>query len=74
MARISMIIPDEELALIDQVASPNRSAFMLAAAREAAARIRRQRLDEEIVRCLDETADEDAVLAAEFAGTAGDGL
>jgi hypothetical protein len=74
MAKISMVIPDEDLALIDAVAEPNRSAFMLAAAKEAALRRHRERLDLEIASCLAETADEDTVLAAEFAGVAGDGL
>jgi hypothetical protein len=74
MPKISMLIPDDDLALIDAVAGPNRSAFMLAAAKEAALRRHRERLDMEITNCLAETADEDRVLAAEFAGVAGDGL
>jgi hypothetical protein len=74
MAKISMVIPDDDLALIDAVAEPNRSAFMLAAAKEAALRRHRELLDTEIASCLAETADEDRTLAAEFAGVAGDGL
>jgi len=73
-AKISMVIPDADLALIDEVAEPNRSAFMLAATKEAALRKHRERLDAEIDRCLDETADEDRRLAADFDGVAGDGL
>jgi DNA-binding FrmR family transcriptional regulator len=74
MARISMVVPDEDLAAIDQVASPNRTAFMIAAAREAVARLHRQRLDAEIARCLAETASDDLELAEEFARTVADGL
>jgi len=74
MAKISMVVPDADLAIIDEVAAPNRTAFMLAAAREAALRIRRERDDVEIARILDESADEDRALLEEFAGTAADGL
>jgi hypothetical protein len=74
MARISMVVPDADLAAIDEVASPSRTAFMIAAAKEAVQRLRRQRLDAEIVRCLAETASDDRVLADEFAETAADGL
>ncbi len=74
MARISMVVPDADLAAIDQVAHPNRSAFMIAAARDAVARLQRERLDAEIAQCLAETADDDLALADEFAGTAADGL
>ena len=74
MARISMVVPDADLAAIDEVASPSRTAFMISAAKDAVARLRRQRLDAEIVRCLAETASDDVALADEFAGTAADGL
>ena len=74
MAKISMVVPDADLALIDQVASPNRTAFMIAAAKAAAVRVLRQREDEEIVRILDESADEDRTLLEEFSGTLADGL
>ena len=73
MAKISMIVPDEDLAAIDAVASPNRTAFMLQAAREAVARLQRQRLNDEIARCLAETAADDVALLDEFAGVAADG-
>ncbi len=74
MAKISMVVPDEDLREIDEVAAPNRTAFMLDAAREAVARLRRQRLDAEIARCLQETADEDVAVLADFSGTNADGL
>ena len=74
MAKISMVVPDEDLAAIDEVASPNRTAFMLEAVREAVARVRRQRLDAEIAACLEETANDDVALLAEFSGLSADGL
>jgi len=74
MAKISMVIPDADLAVIDEVASPNRTAFMLAAAREAALRLRRERDDAEIARILNENAAEDRALLEEFARTLADGL
>jgi len=74
MAKISMVVPDEDLAAIDEVASPNRTAFMLEAVREAVVRVRRQRLDAEIAACLEETANDDVALLAEFSGLSADGL
>lgn len=74
MIRISMLIRDEDLALIDSAAAPNRTAFMVAAAKEAALRIRRQREDEEIAHICAETAGRDRDLAEEFGTTAADGL
>jgi uncharacterized protein (DUF1778 family) len=74
LARISMVIPDEDLALIDAAASPNRTAFMLSAAREAARRVLREREDAELARILDESADEDRALLEEFSGLMADGL
>jgi hypothetical protein len=74
MAKISMLIPDADLALIDEVASPNRTAFMLGAAKEAAARIQRARADAQVARILNESADEDRALLEEFVGTVADGL
>ena len=73
MAKISMVVPDADLALIDEVASPSRTAFMLASARDAALRIQRQRGDAELRRILDECAGEDRGLLEEFAGTLADG-
>jgi uncharacterized protein (DUF1778 family) len=74
MARISMVVPDEDLALIDAAASSNRTAFMLSAAREAARRVLREREDAELARILEESAEEDRVLLGEFSGTLADGL
>ena len=74
MPRISMLLSDEDLAIIDDAAAPNRTAFMVAAAREAAMRIRRARQDAEIETIMRENADHDAALAAEFECTLGDGL
>ncbi len=74
MPRISLLLSDEDLAIIDAAASPNRSAFMVAAAKEVAARIRRAREDEEIARICAEQADEDRELAADWECTLLDGL
>lgn len=74
MAKISLVIPDVELAAIDAVAPSNRTAFMLAAVREAVQRINREREDRDLARILDESAEEDAQLLAEFSGTVADGL
>jgi len=43
-------------------------------AREAAARLTREREDAEVARLLDESAPEDNALLEEFAGTLADGL
>jgi hypothetical protein len=74
MAKISMVVPDEDLLAIDEVATPNRTAFILTAARDAVARLRRERLDVEITLCLAETAEDDKALLSEFAGVAADGI
>ncbi len=73
MAKITMLIPDDDLALIDGVAQTNRTAFMITAAKDTLRR-HRERLDEEIGTCLAQTAAEDRALATEFAEVAGDGL
>jgi hypothetical protein len=69
-----MLLSDEDLAIIDAAAAPNRTAFMVAAAREAAMRIRRARADDEIESIMRENAENDAALAAEFDSTLEDGL
>lgn len=74
MPRISLLVPDDDLDLIDSVATPNRTTFMVAAAREAALRVRRERENRELAAILDASADEDGLLLAEFDGTAADGL
>jgi hypothetical protein len=53
-----MLIPEKELAAIDEVASPNRTAFMIGAAMELVARKRHERLQAEIDACLSETASD----------------
>ena len=74
MPRISLIVPVEDLALIDEVATPNRTAFMVAASREAALRVRREREARELAEILDARADDDRDLLVEFEGTTADGL
>jgi hypothetical protein len=74
MPRISMLLSDEDLAIIDAAAVPNRTAFMVAAAREAAIRIRRARADDEIESIMRDNAEHDAALVAEFDSTLEDGL
>jgi uncharacterized protein (DUF1778 family) len=74
MPRISLLVSDEDLAIIDAAAAPNRTAFMVAAAKDVAHRIRRAREDAEIEAIMRENADDDAALAEEFSGTLGDGL
>ena len=74
MPRISMLLSDEDLAIIDAAASPNRTAFMVAAAKEVALRVRRAREDAEIEAIMRENADHDATLAKEFEPALGDGL
>jgi uncharacterized protein (DUF1778 family) len=71
---ITLRIPADELAAIDAEAGENRTQFMLAAAREAVARLRRERLDAEVGRVLAEDADENLAILAEFAHTMADGL
>ena len=73
MAKISMLVPDDALALIDSVAE-NRSAFMVAAAVQAAQQRRRLLIDEEIAQSCREDAGVASVLEAEFASTLSDGL
>jgi uncharacterized protein (DUF1778 family) len=74
MPRISMLLSDEDLAIIDAAAAPNRTAFMVAAAREAAQRVQRVREDAEIEAIMRENTADDAALAAEFECTLEDGL
>lgn len=74
MPRISMLLSDEDLAIIDAAASPNRTAFMVAAAKEVALRLRRAREDAEIEAIMRENADDDVALVKEFESTLGDGL
>jgi hypothetical protein len=73
MARISMLVPDEALALIDSV-SPNRSAFMVEASVAAAKRRKREIEDAEIADICRSQAAEDRFIAAEFEATVCDGI
>jgi hypothetical protein len=73
MARISMLIPDEALALIDSVSS-NRSAFMIGAAVAEARRRKRELEDAEIASIARGQAVADRVIAAEFDATSSDGI
>ncbi len=73
MPRISLLLSEEDLAIIDAAASPNRTAFMVAAAKEVAARVHRAKLDAEVAAAVAETADEDRKLTAEFDCTLNDG-
>jgi hypothetical protein len=74
MPRISLLVGDEDLAIIDAASRPNRTAFMVAAAKEVALRVQRARDDDEVARICRENADEDRKLAAEFDCTLSDGL
>jgi uncharacterized protein (DUF1778 family) len=74
MATITLRIPDEDLALIDSVAPSNRTQFMLAAAREAALRRRRERLDAEVTRILLEDAERDIGILDDLSDTMADAL
>ncbi len=73
MAKISIVVPDEALALIDSVAG-NRSAFMVGAAVNAAKLMEREALDAEIARWCSRHASVDASVDAEFGHTLIDGL
>lgn len=73
MAKISMVVPDEALALIDSVAE-NRSAFMVAASVKAAEQIKRLTVDAEIARSCAENAQTAAAIESEFASALMDGL
>lgn len=73
MARISMLVPDDALELIDSV-SENRSAFMIGAAVAAAKRRKRELEDAEIAAIVRVHAGDDRAIAAEFDATALDGI
>jgi uncharacterized protein (DUF1778 family) len=74
MAVITLRIPDEELALIDAEAGGNRTQFMLAAAHEAAERLRRARFDAEIADILLEDVERDLAINDDFSAAMSDGL
>jgi uncharacterized protein (DUF1778 family) len=75
MATITLRVPEDDLASIDEVAgAQNRTQFMLAAAREAVARVRRERVDAEVARILAEGADEDRLVSEEWSSVAADAI
>lgn len=73
MAKISIFVPDEALALIDSVAE-NRSAFMVDAAVQAAKAKEREAIDLEIAQWCARNAKADASVEEEFERTLLDGL
>jgi hypothetical protein len=74
MPKISMLIPSEALAVIDEQAAGNRTAFMIAASVERARILSRARLDEEIAASVLASDDEDAIEYSAWEATIGDGL
>jgi len=74
MAKISMVVPDSQLAKIDAEANGNRTAFMVSAAIEIAKRTRRERIDREIAADVAENEDVDAQVYADWECTLADGL
>jgi hypothetical protein len=65
MRRISLDLSDEELILIEAAGSPNRNAFIVAAATSAAvSRLRRPIEDIEIEAAVRATADDEAEFAS----------
>lgn len=73
MPKISMLVPEADLRLIDSV-SRNRTAFMIEAAVAEAKRRRRDLEDAEIARICTENAERDRRLAHEWESTLRDGL
>jgi hypothetical protein len=74
MAKISMLVPDEALAEIDESSNGNRTAFMIAAALERARKIRRKRVDDEIAESCARNAESDLEVFRDWECTIGDGL
>lgn len=73
MPKISMLVPEGDLRLIDSV-SKNRTAFMIEAAVAEAKRRRRELEDAEIARICAGTAERDRALAGDWEATLSDGL
>jgi hypothetical protein len=67
------MLSDDDLAMIDAVAAPNRTAFIVAAAKQTAMRVRRSCADAEIEAIMRENACSDAILTSEFDCTLEDG-
>jgi len=61
-----MLIPSEELAAIDEVASPNRTAFILRVVNETVTRLKQEQRENDVSASWLETADEDLELTREF--------
>jgi hypothetical protein len=74
MAKISMLIKDDDLAEIDAQAGGNRTAFMVEAALERARHRRRDFEDAEIERLCAENADETLAVYRDWEVTMADGL
>ena len=74
MAKISMLVPDEALAEIDEWSNGNRSSFMIAAALERARKIRRERMDDEIAESCARNAELDLEVFRDWECTIGDGI
>ena len=74
MAKISMLIPDDALAEIDESAGGNRTAFMLAAALRQAREMRRLREDEEVAAACIAHPERDAQLMRDWEITMADGI
>ncbi len=73
MPRISMLVPEEALSLIDEV-SGNRTAFMVDASVKEARRRQRALLDAEVERISEGNAAHDLTAAREWEGVLTDGL
>lgn len=73
MPKISMLIPEADLHLIDSV-SHNRTAFMIEASVAEAKRRRRELEDAEIARICTSNAERDRALAREWESTLPDEL
>jgi hypothetical protein len=74
MAKISMSVPDDDLAEIDAYADGNRTAFMVAAALERARVMRRAFEDAEIAELCATNAASDPALVADWETAIADGL
>jgi uncharacterized protein (DUF1778 family) len=74
MPRISMLLGEEELRLIDRAAPKNRTAFMVAAAVAAARQRLRDGEDRELARIAKANRRSGRELAEEFNATLEDGL
>jgi len=74
MAKISMLIKDDDLAEIDAQAGGNRTAFMVEAALERARRMRRELEDAEIERLGAEGWEEGLEVYRDWEATIADGL